>query len=188
MKKVKKEKKCREQLKNLAAYSLSSRDLMRFVGSRANMVTYPEIAKYQTLDDLLGPYKAAIILYLTSKNYGHWCLIFREGNVVYFFDSYGLMPDRELKWLKGNPILSDYPRNPLNRLSKLLKESPYEIDYNNHKLQNSSHDIATCGRHVGMRLLMRKLDNEQYYRLMKGQKGITSDQIVTYLSHLLSGI
>ena len=176
-------------LKNLKSYSLSSIDMMKMINNKANLITYPEIANYDNIEDLMGKDKAVIILYLTDENYGHWTTVFlnpKEDTLI-FFDSYGMKPDTEIKWIKNNPILKEYPKDPLTRLIKLMSDSKYKIDYNDHKLQKTNNDIATCGRWVGIRLLMRNLTNEQFFELFKSYDNLTPDDIVTLLSYVVLG-
>lgn len=152
---------------------------MKLINNKANLVTYPELVKYNSIDDALGPYKACIILYLTSKNYGHWCCLFRKGNVIYFFDSYGIFIDDELKFTDENFRKANNQYYP--HLTYLLHKSPYKIDYNNHKLQSENGNITTCGRFVGCRLILRNLNNDQFASLFKNNK-YTPDELVTLLT------
>ena len=80
--------------------SLSSDDILKALDSKVKIIQYPDISKYKTIDNLLAPYNRVVILYLTTKNYGHWVCIFKnKNNQIEFFDSYGIKPDNELKFI-----------------------------------------------------------------------------------------
>jgi hypothetical protein len=169
-------------IKKYAKYSLSNSDIENLLDHKMNLILYPELAKFDNIDDVLGPYGACVILYLTRHNYGHWVCIFRRpGNKLEFFDSYGLMPDDELKFVSENirrELKQDYPH-----LTWLLYNSGYKIEFNHHKFQKKGSDIATCGRWVVLRLLLRDISLTQFINLFKGIKN--PDYIVTAVTQML---
>ena len=61
-------------------------------------MTYAYLKDYNNLIELL-PYQisACFILLKTSYHAGHWTVICRYYNNIYYFDSYGVQPDGELK-------------------------------------------------------------------------------------------
>ena len=80
--------------------ALSDKDIMRLIKGKANLLTYTELQKYNNIDQVLGPYSALVLLYETSKNFGHWVCVFKVNeNTIEHFDSYGLKPDDELKFI-----------------------------------------------------------------------------------------
>lgn len=168
------------KIKRYKNKSLSNMDVLKICNNKADFYTYPEIVKYKTLDDLLGKHQAVILLYLTKANYGHFCALLKQNNnTISFFDSYGLMPDDELKFA---PIYFRKKNNQYkSHLTKLMYESGYDIDYNNHKLQEKMSDIATCGRWTGMRILFRNLTNDQFAELFK-KTGMKPDELITLLT------
>src|SRR5665648_14336 len=106
----------------------SDRDIMKAVDGKANLVLYPDIAKYKTIDALLGKHKACIILYITSDDphnvFGHWVTIFKSGpKTLTFFDSYAYIFDSQLAFSK-------IPMPPY--LTDLLERCNYDIIYNTH--------------------------------------------------------
>jgi hypothetical protein len=160
--------------------SLSSSEVKRLCNGKVKIITYPELTKYKTLDQLLKPYGAIIILYLTSENYGHWVACFmRDKKNVEFFDSYGLIVDSELKFAP------QYFRKEHNmvypHLTYLLLKSGYKVHYNNHKLQSDKRDTSTCGRHCAVRIMLRHLKIEDYVKLLKNEYR-DPDYIVTALT------
>lgn len=159
--------------------SLSNYDITKLCGD-INVVTYQNLYKYETLDDLLGKNNACVILYQTNKNYGHWVAIIKiNDNLVEHFDSYGIFPDDELNFVP------DYLKKETNQdyryMTRLLSESPYKLSYNEYKLQNRSSKIATCGRWVSCRIIMRHLPLSKFIKIFKDKK-FTPDFIVTLLT------
>jgi len=159
-------------------YSLSGDDIKRLTDGKCNIMTYPELNKYNSIRDVLGKYKALVILYLTSSNYGHWVCVFeRDNNTIEFFDSYGYFPDDELN------VIQDKVKRELNQmypqLTKLLYNSGYKkIEYNEKQLQKFSPDINTCGRWVCIVLALRHMPLKQFQQIF----GVNGDQKVTELT------
>jgi hypothetical protein len=169
-------------IKKLRNYSFSSQDLLDMINNKANLVTYSEIANYKNIDQLLGKHEACIILVENKPSYGHWICIFKNPlnrKLIEVFDSYGMKPDDELKYVpksfrkKNN---SDY-----GFLSNLLLHSPYQVEYNDQKLQKWKKDISTCGRWVGLRLLFKYLPLNVFTDMMQGTQ-YDPDELVTLLS------
>lgn len=167
-------------LKYVKKKPLSSEDILTICENGANLLTYPELTKYKTLDEALGRKRALILLYETEQNYGHWVCVFKlNSNTIEHFDPYGLKPDKELKFVPANYRKvsgQDYPH-----LTALLYNSGYEITYNEYKLQKMKKDTNTCGRWVAMRIAMRMLPLEEFVKLFK-LKGLTPDDVVTLLT------
>jgi hypothetical protein len=167
-------------LKLVEQYPFSEKELMRLVDHKANLVLYPDIAKYSTVDSLLGPHGACIILYITDINKrfdsisGHWTCLFKiNKTTLEWFDPYAMLFDNEMDFSK-------YKYPPY--LTKLLEKSDYNIIYNTHQLQRANYNISTCGRHVGMRLQFRSLSLPQYARMLESVPGLTPDNIVTLMT------
>jgi hypothetical protein len=160
--------------------SLSNHDVLNICNNKADFYTYPEIVKFKTLDQLLGRHKAVILLYLTKKNYGHFCALLKQNpNTISFFDSYGLMPDDELKFA---PMHFRKKNNQYkSHLTKLMYDSGYNIDYNDHKLQSKKNDIATCGRWTGLRILFRNLTNDKFANLFTNEY-LDPDELITAIT------
>lgn len=159
--------------------ALSGKDILKLVDGKANLVIYEDIHKYKTLDDLLGPYGACVILYCFKPKYGHWCCIFkRKPDTIEFFNSYGGKPDSTLYLIND-----DYRKNSNQwypYLCKLIYDSGYNIEYNEHQFQKFDNDIYTCGRWACMRLLLRDLSLKEFKKLFKNKYG---DEVVTFLTN-----
>lgn len=161
-------------------------DILKKNNVQASIITYTQLAKMDTLKDILGPHQATVICYLTKKNYGHWCCLFQNQEGVQFFDPYGLKPDEELDWDINEYFRKeageDYPH-----LTYLLYKSNLPIHYNQYDFQKQKKGVATCGRHTIVRLVFRVLSAEQYDELIselcKSYK-LDPDQLVTLLTPL----
>ena len=79
---------------------LSDSDLKHILGD-CKIITYPELAKYNSLDELLPKqYDFVIVLLLETNQSGHWCALLRCSSVFEWFDSYGFKVDYDLThWL-----------------------------------------------------------------------------------------
>lgn len=127
------------------------------------ILKYREILKYDTLDELLGKDGAVILLYEFQLNIGHWFCVFKlDNNTIEVFDSLGYKPDFELRKVKKEYRQEFGEVSPY--LSKLLRESPYKLSFNDYKLQ--AHNTGTCGRWVGLRLRNRHRSLNQFVKLV----------------------
>lgn len=165
-------------LSNKISKALSDQDILRLINGKAKIVLYPDIKNYKSIDQLLYPYGAVIILYLTRKNYGHWTTLFKlNDNTLEMFNSYGTYIDDDLDYIPENFRISSGQSYPL--LGWLMYYSPYKLTYNEHKFQKRGRNINTCGRWVALRLLYRHLSLKEFHNLFKGKD---SDKIVTLLT------
>jgi hypothetical protein len=144
--------------------ALSRDDLYNIFGGKLNIYTYDQIKKFKTIDELLGKYGRAIILYFwqNSPRYGHWTAVHRLTNGdIEFFDSFSSKPDHEFKDIPKNFRMSngmDYPY-----LTKLLFECPYPIHYNNKPIQDDS--SSCCGRYCSIRIASPYLTIDEFNKL-----------------------
>lgn len=172
-------------IKELEQMSLSNQEVMKLIDGKANLIQYPQLAQINNIDEILEPYGACVILFLTKKNYGHWTCLFKVSpNTLEFFDPYGLMIDDELNFKMAEHFRresnQDYPH-----LTWLLYNSPYKITYNEHKFQKKLKGVATCGRHTAMRLILRHLSLDQYKEFFDGS-GMDPDKLVTILTSYIN--
>jgi hypothetical protein len=160
--------------------SLSDSDLKRLVHGRAKVVIYDKLYQYHNLDELLEPYGAVFLLYLFKPRYGHWTAIIKRNNkTVEFFDSYGQIPDDVLNHIPlefRKKTNQDYPY-----LSRLLWESPYNIEYNEHHFQKHDKNIKTCGRFAALRVIFRHLTLNKFCEIFD-RAGKYSDDLATYFT------
>jgi hypothetical protein len=129
-------------------------------------VLYSDLAKYKTIDDLLGKEGYVIILYQTSsKTTGHFVAITRNDKTgrIRYADSYAIRnPDAEIQYTPYDQSLPKY-------LSALLEGTNFEsntVDY-----QSSQKGVSTCGRWSSIFCLLRNCELSQISTFFKGNKG-----------------
>lgn len=170
-------------IKRYENIALSDKEVLDIVKNRANIVLYPNIYKYDSIDELLGENNAAIILFESEPNFGHWVLVFRENDNLEFFNSYGGYPDDSLKHIDKQFRKKTHQDKPY--LSYLFMKSPYNLHFNNYKFQKHKSNIKTCGRHAAIRLLFKNLNIDEYKNMLDGfikYIGGDYDKIVTLLT------
>lgn len=171
----------------IKGYALSDSDMKKVIPT-LRVVSYPDILKARTLDDILDEKGRLMLLYLTeNENTGHWvCLLKRRGtNVIEYFDPYGNYgPDGESKWLTPDE-LEEFGQDT-KHLSKLIRASPYKLVINKTAFQKSKNDNNTCGRHCLTRLYMKHLSLPEYTKLVKSS-GVSPDDFVSGFTYNLIG-
>lgn len=132
--------------KTVADYELGEDDIRKLLGN-VRIMTYPELEK-ETLQTLFPTDGIVVILFLTeSKVKGHWTCLIKKGDVIEYFDSYGIKPDGERAWLDKRERIALGEVRPL--INELIQSHKGPVYYNEKKLQKGS--VATCGRHVVVR-------------------------------------
>ncbi len=165
-------------------YSLGDDDIEKLLLDKVKIISNTELHSFSgTLDELLEPYGYFILLYESKKGYGHWiAVIKRKPDLVEVFDSYGTFkPDEELDNINVSfkrQSKQDYPY-----LRRLLYDSGYRVEYNNYPLQSEDPEVATCGRYAVTRILLRDLSLKEYVASLRGIKGMSPDDVVTYLTN-----
>jgi len=170
--------------------ALSDKDMFNLLDGKFNLVLYPNLIKYSTIDEVLGPHEACVLLFETRKAYGHWvCLWKLNKNTLSFFNSYGGYPDDTLDFIPHH--FAELNNELYPYLSLLLVCCPYKLTYNEYQYQKFGKGIATCGRHVAVRLWNRKLTDDQYHKyILKYTKkyNVSADELVTILTLAKSGV
>ncbi len=177
-----------KKIKRLEDIPLSDKDVLNLVDHKANFITYDKLKYINDIDELLSPYGSCIILYLSEPSFGHFVslnLVGPNQDNLEHFDSYGYVPDDELKVFNLDPQMrkqlgEDYPY-----LLQLMYDSPYELSFNEHKLQAKKNDIKTCGYWAAMRTVLKHLPLEEFVDLFRDNSLGTPDQIVVALSQLI---
>ena len=137
----------KKNLKQNLNYSFSNDDIHKYLNN-INIIEYKNLANFKSIDDLISNDKGAIVILLeTDKNTGHWISLAKDKskNLLIYFDSYGLGPDKELKFitkLKRKLLGEDR-----KLLTFLIDNSNYDCIYNNIQLQSHKNFSSTCGRH-----------------------------------------
>ena len=163
--------------------ALSDKDLMKLCDGKVNIVKYSELYDYDKLSDLFKD-NSLIILYENKENEGHWCCMIRRGQLVEFFDPYGIFPDQELKWLKNGEKFKKSSKQDFPRLSQLMEESPYQLSFNQHKFQKMGAGINTCGRFCAVRIAFKDLPLNKFQKLLIN-KNYTPDELVTLSTNFI---
>lgn len=172
------------------AFSYSDGDIKRLLDDDVRILKYPELASMKSLDEILGGKSCACILYMTKQNFGHWTALIKDpgAQVGTFevFDSYGIIPDGELKYISEEfKESSNQSRQHLSHIiaSDMSSGRVKEVFYNKYPLQSmsSSAGINTCGRWSGMRCLLKRFSIEEFCLLFIDQK-LTPDEWITTLT------
>lgn len=154
---------------------LTGQDIEKICEGKVRVISYHELEGIQSIQQLLEPYGAVILLYETKQNFGHYTALFFDKNKnLEFFDSYGFAPDQELKY-------ATYDNTPY--LSNLLKKYQGKIIYNNEDLQKWARDVNTCGRWCASRIRFRNLSATEFKNLFKN-KYYNPDFFVSAITYL----
>ena len=127
-------------------YFVSNYDIEdKFKGTNIVIITYPELAGYNNIKELLPEeISACFILIETSDNTGHWTVVARYYDRIYYFDSYGVKPDGELTHISKS--LRYQLGEDHHYLLNLLSKTDMQVYYNNFQYQSYHADINTCGK------------------------------------------
>jgi hypothetical protein len=115
-----------------------------------NLITYKELKKYKTMGQLLEKeFDYKILLIETQRNSGHWCVLVRRGDTVFWCDSYGMSPH------EGISIVPTCIRRMLGqendevkRLYKSARQEGFNVEENEFEFQSDTPNVNTCGRWV----------------------------------------
>jgi len=156
-----------QTIKNSERVELNGDDIGKIIGDRQpNIVIYSDLFDYKSIDQLLGDKGYVVLLYqIKNVHDGHWVCLFKQRDYLVFYDSYGLAPDEEVKFIPQFQSL-DNRGQPIPHLTKLLQESGYKVLHNTHQYQSDRKDVNTCGRHTCVRLKFRDLTPSEYHTLM----------------------
>lgn len=163
--------------------SLSGREVLDLLDHKANLVQYSDLHKISTIEQLLGPHRKCVLLYQTSKNYGHYVAVWEHNDTIFFSDSYGSKPDAQLNFIPHD--LKDELNSNHNYLIRLLYKSGKKVEFNQYQLQSREPDVSTCGRHVVNRLRFPEISIDEYHDIFKqSSKYINNDELICYLVRL----
>jgi hypothetical protein len=93
--------------------------------------------------------------------------MFKRGNAIEYFDSYGEKPEAQREWLSEEQLEELGEETPY--LMNLLKGSGYKVYWNTYAYQKDKDDINTCGRWAVARLITKDISNQQFYNLVRDQ-------------------
>lgn len=145
---------------------------------KIKIITTQELKKYKSIDDLFNKNKrkeSIILLFQSSENSGHWCVLQKYGKIVEFFDSYGCDPYMVYDYA---PFENSKKLNIDDKyLCKLLNECNYNVVYNPIQYQEDNTqnmDYNNCGRHCCFRVInlhnKNNFDLPRYFKFMRESK------------------
>jgi hypothetical protein len=165
-------------------YSLSDADIKNICENKVKIISYEQLKNVQSIDELLNPFDAVVILYQFEKYSGHWVSCMKYGNTIELFGSYGLDVDEQLSFSDYDKLQHGGIAVPY--LTQLLSKTSYRILHNHTKLQSDKKDVATCGRYAALRIRLRNLSLETFVNLFTKATGLSNDEWVTSLTILFS--
>ena len=162
---------------------LSDADIRKILGTDTKIIKYSELGDLSDIDQLLPNDKDfCIILYEDQPDRGHWTALLKYNGVYEHFDSYGVKPDTELKWI--SPKMRDKLGQSEPYLTKLVRQEEERFIHNMVKYQSKDSKVNTCGSHVACRLYRFKHDDftltdyHQYMSWVKERSNASYDVIV----------
>jgi hypothetical protein len=159
---------------------LTGEQIVKICDGKVKVVPYHELVNVNSIEELIAPFDAVILLYETRLNFGHYTALLKDpdGNLE-FFDSYGFAPDQELHYAK-------YDNTPyLTNLIAKYKQKGGKLVYNNYQFQAWVKDVNTCGRWTSTRVrLAKKYNLQQFQTLFQNIKFYNGDWMVSALTYL----
>ena len=128
---------------------IASTDFCKMLGQGVKVIKYSELEAYNDINQIIPESSGyRIILIETKQNSGHYvCLIKYNDKSYSYFDSYGLAPDQEFKFISQEmQQILDEKVHIMSQLLNQLKSNGGNWDYNSMKLQQMQPNINTCGR------------------------------------------
>lgn len=163
--------------------SFSGKQISKVSGIQ-NIITYHQLARMNSLDEVLGLERAVVILYETRRGFGHWVCLHAIGDTVEFFDSYGLHVDEELKFVPKT--VRHYLGESTPHLTALIHASKLKLVENTYQLQEFMEHINTCGRWVSARIRLKKMKLPHFIEFFVNTPNKTPDEVITiYTERLL---
>jgi hypothetical protein len=130
---------------------LSNDDFNKYLpDAPENLITYKELKHFQKMGDLLEKeFDYKILLIETEKNAGHWCVLVRRGNNIFWCDSYGMSPQKSINMIPSfiRKLLGQ-ENDEIKRLYKSAIREGFKVQENNFDFQADKPNINTCGRWV----------------------------------------
>jgi hypothetical protein len=166
--------------RELEKHDIDEQDVKRIAGYDIPVYRYHQLSRFNTLDGALGNTKSMVVLYQTTKWYGHFVLVMKQNGVTEFFDSYGFKMDEELPFASYNLRLHRGQAVP--HLSHLIQADGSKVINNNVRLQEFAHQISTCGRWVAWRARLRHMSLREFQVLMGSNKYYKPDMYVSMVT------
>ena len=166
---------------------ISNFDILRKLSGNTRILFYDDLNNIPNIIPLMDK-GSLVILYKSKPDFGHWTALVHTPEGIEYFDSYGDKPEHAKKNADRKFLIESNQYQ--NQLAKLLYDASLTtpIHFNNHRLQKSSKNIATCGKHVVIRILNRNLTIDQYNKWLRElakRNKLTTDEIVNLLYNLI---
>lgn len=168
--------------------SISDQDLEKYFTKaiQKKILVFGDLRKYNSIDEVLPKQKDFIIMLIeTAPNIGHWCCLTKNNGVVTWFDSYGMKPGSELKFVDEDKRAQ--LNEDRNYLGELLQKTKYKVEYNTIAFQSDGDNVRDCGRYVILYLILfneKNFNLKQFQQFMKNETKklkLSYDQLVSYL-------
>lgn len=159
---------------------LSDKDILNLIDT--NIILYHNLKNYKSINQMLKN-NCCIILYQSDINFGHWCCINKIDKNIYFFDSYGMFPDKQKDYLNESKEIKKL--NETDEIKRLIKHSIYKgyhCFYNHNRLQGKN--TSTCGYWCVSFIKYNKSEDDFYDYIEKLHKKyrISYDLIATIVA------
>jgi hypothetical protein len=142
-----------------------------------DIILYSSLKNYDSITDLLDDGDFRIILIELKPKDGHYVAIYRKGNEIIYFDSYGLLADDELRWV------SSFYRHLLGEDNREIHRlcNKFKLICNRVKFQGSN--SSTCGRYCVLFIEMSKMGFtlSEIQHFLKRHKGDSYDKLICQL-------
>jgi len=128
---------------------LSNDDFNRYLpDAPENLITYKELKKYRTMGELLEKeFDYKILLIETQRNSGHWCVLVRRGDTVFWCDSYGMSPHEGINIVpKCIRRMLGQENDEVKRLYRSARQEGFNVEENDFEFQSDTPQVNTCGR------------------------------------------
>jgi hypothetical protein len=160
---------------------LSIDEIKKMLGddnNRCKVILYNDLAKFETLDQLIPNYRDAAIILLeiegpNAPKVGHWVALLNHDSHFEHFDSYGLDPDEELGLTHEQPYIT-----------KLIQNSKIRVESSQAKLQARREAMNTCGRWCVVRVRFPDLEKKEFVQFIREVHNVP-DVAATLLTYLL---
>jgi hypothetical protein len=142
----------REQLqkyKGELGRMISDADFKCVFGDTIKILKYGDLAEYNTIYDLLNLNDFVVVLTEDAPGQGHWCALYRmKDGTVYWFDSYGVKVDGELKFIPlfVRQMLGSDEKHLTRLIRTLTPDDKKLFKYNDMAVQSDKEGVNTCGR------------------------------------------
>jgi len=142
---------------------LSSTDILKALNGKVKIITSDQLYKFDSIDELLEPYNKVVILYIWKVKpcYGHFTCLSKRGDTIDYFDSFGKSIDSVNKELSYEFKSQNHLTYPY--LTKLLYDSPYNIEFNENPIQDMKSSV--CGRYVIVKLALSDIPMQVFQQM-----------------------